>query len=845
MLKKVILVFKTHFDIGFTDLASNVVEKYSNSMLEEVIATCNATEHMGKQRYVWTMSAWPLKITRENCSLELRRQLDLLIERGQIAWHALPFTSHTDFCSAEEYIESLRFGHELSQIYQKPYSASAKMTDVPGHSLMVPTILHGAGVRFLHIGCNEFAQPPHLPFLFRWRSLSGEQILTMYSAEGYGTPLHPPDDWNFPVWMALMHTHDNCGPQSASVIEEMIKRVQKKHPNAEVVCGTMDDFYHELIQCDLDDLPIIHKDLADTWIHGVGSYPKEVAIVRDEREKARRLQVFYARQALGASELKNDKVMALLDEYYENISLFEEHTWGADVKTWLGPNRVYEKEDFLAARSQANYQFMEASWQEQKSRAHQASAKRRELALLFEEDEEQGLCFFNPNHANFTGWVMLEELDIDLDTNDLTLDGQRLPLIKIHGQWACFVEKLAPLMTASLELAAKVAPAKTLVTQSDENGVLQAENHRYILTFSHQSGEILSLLDKKLNTVLLEKQGTRAVFSYQYDRYGIEEITEYLRDYAYRFSTWGVQDYGREGYPNCKRETYVPQFESYSVVDDTIIFNYRGRRESVEQYGDAQRVRLQVTLPPVGDEVFVTLDLINKQASPYVESGSFLFPFADAKEYQINKTNGVLNPATDIQRGANHTLYCLDHYLSAANDERGLCIVTSDAPLVSLGDTGIYTYKREFTEPEEPVAYFNLFNNMWGTNFPQWMGGDFCYRFTLFGYRQEQQAHLLSRASTLKQGIQLTTSRFTEHVADYPEYMQLINVRDREGSLVLRFADLLGQADVRKLRVLGHTLTPVDLHNNPVGLTRDDEIEFPVKPYGIYSFLLQKQSIRK
>ena len=132
MVKKVILVSKTHFDIGFTDLASNVIEQYSNSMLEEVIATCKATQHMGKQQYVWTMSAWPLKITRENCSRELRRELDLLIGRGQIAWHALPFTSHTDFCSAEEYIEGLRYGRELSQIYNKPYPVSAKMTDVQG-----------------------------------------------------------------------------------------------------------------------------------------------------------------------------------------------------------------------------------------------------------------------------------------------------------------------------------------------------------------------------------------------------------------------------------------------------------------------------------------------------------------------------------------------------------------------------------------------------------------------------------------------------------------------------------------------------------------------------------------
>lgn len=37
---KIILVFKTHFDIRFTDLASNVIDQYAGSMLEQVIETC-------------------------------------------------------------------------------------------------------------------------------------------------------------------------------------------------------------------------------------------------------------------------------------------------------------------------------------------------------------------------------------------------------------------------------------------------------------------------------------------------------------------------------------------------------------------------------------------------------------------------------------------------------------------------------------------------------------------------------------------------------------------------------------------------------------------------------------
>ena len=44
---KIILVFKTHFDIGFTDLASNVIDQYAGSMLEQVIETCKGTQKLG------------------------------------------------------------------------------------------------------------------------------------------------------------------------------------------------------------------------------------------------------------------------------------------------------------------------------------------------------------------------------------------------------------------------------------------------------------------------------------------------------------------------------------------------------------------------------------------------------------------------------------------------------------------------------------------------------------------------------------------------------------------------------------------------------------------------------
>ena len=227
--------------------------------------------------------------------------------------------------------------------------------------------------------------------------------MTMYNEDGYGTALLPPEDWPFPVWMALMHTHDNCGPQSAEVIAKLISKIQARYPHAEVVCGTMDDFYNELSQHDLSGLPVIRKDLADTWIHGVGAYPKEVAVIRGEREKIKRLQALYARQLLDGSTASRGQAMSILDQYYEDVSLFEEHTWGADVNTWLGPDRVYEKELFLEAKPSESYQVHGGFWEEQRSGSPGRQAQARAEGAPG-KGREEGFIFLTPI-IQLYGWV--------------------------------------------------------------------------------------------------------------------------------------------------------------------------------------------------------------------------------------------------------------------------------------------------------------------------------------------------------------------------------------------------------------------------------------------------------
>ena len=110
MEKVIYVVFKTHFDIGYTELAEEAVKRYGRVMLADVLKTCELTRDFKKEhRYVWTMPAWPLiqSIAPKNADPEVIKKAKSLIHSGQITWHALPFTTHTEFCGLEEFIRGL------------------------------------------------------------------------------------------------------------------------------------------------------------------------------------------------------------------------------------------------------------------------------------------------------------------------------------------------------------------------------------------------------------------------------------------------------------------------------------------------------------------------------------------------------------------------------------------------------------------------------------------------------------------------------------------------------------------------------------------------------------------
>lgn len=70
-----VVVFKTHVDLGFTDLPSQVAKQYTQEMAHDVLAICEKTAHLQEgHRFVWTVPSWVLDESLKHADSELRLQ---------------------------------------------------------------------------------------------------------------------------------------------------------------------------------------------------------------------------------------------------------------------------------------------------------------------------------------------------------------------------------------------------------------------------------------------------------------------------------------------------------------------------------------------------------------------------------------------------------------------------------------------------------------------------------------------------------------------------------------------------------------------------------------------------
>ena len=336
-MKKVIVVSKTHLDLGFTDYAENIRQKYIDTFIPEAIDLAEKVNKDGKKYFVWTTGSW---IIKEALNANGKEKLEKALKDGNIVPHAMPFTTHTELLDED----SLDFGLSIVDSLDKlrgRKTVAAKMTDVPGHTKGLVPFLSKHGIKLLHIGVNGASALVDVPPCFLWKNGDSE-VVVIYSG-AYGGAFE--SDLVEEI-LYFDHTLDNHGAPAPEKVLAHFEEIQQQYPGYEITAGTIDDFADVIWQV-REKLPVFQGEMGDSWIHGSATDPYKSACLRT--------LMHLKRQWLAEGTLSRDS-----DEYKnftDAILCIAEHTCGMDSKTYFSDYGHYLKKDFIKARKRDKVRF--------------------------------------------------------------------------------------------------------------------------------------------------------------------------------------------------------------------------------------------------------------------------------------------------------------------------------------------------------------------------------------------------------------------------------------------------------------------------------------------------------
>ena len=740
-LEQVIVVYKTHFDIGYTTSAKEVVHDYRTEMTDRLLDAIEQNRKQPKDRqFVWTLSGYPMQqILWEGQAPERREKIEQAIRDGNIAIHALSGSLHTETAELEDLVRGgLGISSKLCRQYGRALPTSAKMSDVPGQSWVFPTVFTRAGIKFYHMGGPLVNLSFNLPPMFWWEGPDGSRLLTMYN-NNYGSDQLPPPHWPYKTWVYICMTGDNQGPPDPGTVRRDLAFYAQRGIAARV--GTMDDFAEAILKEDLSALPVVRTDIPDPWIHGVMSMPEAVKVARHHRLLLGATETLNTLESQCWGVFRPDASDAVRQAYERSIR-FSEHTFGLAnqhyVKQPFGKNGA-DWNRFWAEGMSPAYRFMEEAWDE---KAQTVEDVRRFVtdtcadAILALSDNVAvsggRVVVYNPLPWSRDGEVTLNCFHLPAGTALKPADGG--PAVPVAfdapslednpSRVRRFMVKDVPPLGYRTFVFTNDRVVLPALAADQKAGVIESPFFKAIL--DPKRGRIVSLVDKRSHRELVDADAPQGFGQYLYERFGYQQITNWLaqslypqyKAHRYLFAAYDMPPDG--SYASALPENMTLSVDRTAIDVSAVMTGVL----PAGAIGQEQKISIRLTLSgstPVAD---LTISW-QKQPDGWPEAGWICLPFACANpKFRLGRLGADVDPVADVTLdNVNHHNSFVDTgvavYDGVTGAGVGLCPL--DSPMVSLGEPGEYRFDRRY-EPKKPHVFINLYNNHWRTNFRGWIG---------------------------------------------------------------------------------------------------------------------------
>lgn len=264
-------------------------------------------------------------------------------------------------------------------------------------------------------------------------------------------------------------------------------------------------------------------------------------------------------------------------------------------------------------------------------------------------------------------------------------------------------------------------------------------NNRFVVGFD-TTGSMTKLLDLKTNISWLNGK-TSKIANVLYRTFNQDDFDKLFKAYFYcniKDCEWAPKDFGKPGLnvTNPKRLNFTTSVQEvyHKSTDevDSFLFNMNMPLESIVMFGGAQSLWLQYDIPTLQsgeniNRIDIQLYIMEKTPTrlpetfflgfnpqPDVLQGSWLMDKID-EEYGLVSPLEVLRNGSFYQHGINKGIQFVPSV-----GKTSMQIISIDAGVVQPGDTFPLPTELNATPNISNGYYFNLINNMWGTNYIMW-----------------------------------------------------------------------------------------------------------------------------
>lgn len=688
VVENVYIITKTHLDLGFTDLASNIVYQYINDYIPSAIELARVV-NKEKKIFAWTTGSWIIHKALKEGTKEQVEKLTKALKNGDIIAHALPFTTHTELMDELTFRDGLDLIKKIDKITGRN-TVAAKMTDVPGHTIAVVPILAEYGIKMLHIGVNEASAVPEVPDIFLWKH-KGAEVVVVYN-KSYGNEIAHP---KLKSVAAFCHTSDNYGPINLKQALANYNYYAEKYPKANVVATGLDEIANELFEI-RQELPVITSEIGDSWIHGSTTDPYKAAA---QRELMRMKKEWLLSGAF-------DKESKEYEDFSDAVLTLAEHTNGGDVKRMFSDFTNYLKKDFEKAR-------------------------------------KNDLVVNSPETYEIENGIVQKIFEETKDTRDLKYS-------RIEKTWderRLYIENAVFSLQGSRRIIARKAidrliPPDGPIMQKRRNLLEFRDIEKYAANVDRplKLGEYkvvinkfggISLYHNEQNILKAPKDSSIL----EYVAHSYEDVEEFFKTYnrpEAKDYPWAHGDFGRPGLSRWKEMFPSGRFNYYvkkiTLGNDSILVSMDTKNDICENLGAPREVLVRFTTQ--GSIFKIQLIWLGKDANRLQEEINFrLYPSVKKTGVRVRKLGSYINPY-DVIKSGNRNSSAVEHVL-LKNDKDCFKITSHHCPLFSLGQGKIMKFDNKYENIEKDGFSFILYNNIWGTNFPLWYSDNAFFTFEI------------------------------------------------------------------------------------------------------------------